>query len=160
MPAIDGGGEILSRTSVLIQAAAKLGVRTLLTEQYPKGLGRTVPAVAELLPGIVAEEKMRFSALTPGIREILDQQQIDSVLVCGVESHVCILQTCLDLCDAGWFAFLAADACGSRRPIDHQTALRRMEQAGVVLTTAESAILEWVEEAGTDRFKSVLPLIK
>jgi nicotinamidase-related amidase len=82
------------------------------------------------------------------------------VVVCGVEAHVCVLQTCLDLIDAGYVTAVVTDAIGSRRPTDQDAAVQRMIQAGVVPTTVESILMEFVHEAGTPRFKAVLPIIK
>ncbi|MCC5831084.1 MAG: isochorismatase family protein [Phycisphaeraceae bacterium] len=161
MPAIPTAESLLGRAGALIEAAKVLGLTTFLTEQYTRGLGPTVsPIRSRLDQAVQPDEKLVFSALTPAIRRALNRGQIDQVLVCGVETHVCVLQTCLELCESGWHAFVATDACGSRREFDHQAALRRMEQVGIIPTTVESAILEMVQAAGTDSFKAILPLLK
>lgn len=152
---------ILDQVCRLLDAALVLDVPVLVTEQYPKGLGPTVSAVAERLAGrLTAYEKLKFSACVEPIREALVEHMVNSVLICGIESHVCVLQTCLELQSKGYLPFLVADGISSRRELDHQTAVHRMIQAGVIPTTVESAILELVQKAGSDRFKAVLPLIK
>jgi len=133
----------------------------LVTEQYRKGLGPTVAQVASALPedGVI-HEKLRFSACVEPIGAELATRSIRCVLVCGIETHVCILQTCLDLIGSGHLPFIVEDAVGSRREGDRAVALRRLAGAGVTPTTVESALLELVGEAGGDRFKTVLPLIR
>jgi nicotinamidase-related amidase len=103
---------------------------------------------------------MKFSAFIEPVREALARQGATTVLVCGIEAHVCVQQTCLDLLDAGYTAAVAVDAIDSRRAADRQAAVQRMVQAGVLPVTAESALLEMVREAGGERFKAVLPLIR
>ncbi len=105
-------------------------------------------------------EKLKFSACIESVREALQRRSVRSIVVCGIEAHVCVLQSCLDLIDHGYVTAIALDAIGSRRAEDQQAAVMRMVQAGVVPTTAESALLELVHEAGGPSFKSILPLIK
>ena len=145
----------------LIEGCTALDVPILVTEQHRKGLGRTVPALLEKLGGAVCNhEKLVFSGCIEPIRRELARRQARCVLVCGIEAHVCVLQTCLDLMDGGYVAFVAVDAIGSRRPGDRDAAIQRMIQAGVVPTTGESALLEMVHEAGSDRFRAILPIIR
>jgi isochorismate hydrolase len=85
---------------------------------------------------------------------------IERVLVCGIETHVCVAQTVFDLLAAGYQAFVAVDAIGSRHALDHEVALRRMESSGATLTTVEAALFEWCERAGTDEFRQISALVK
>lgn len=158
MPAIDGGEAIVRRTVVLAEAAVRLGVPILVTEQNPAGLGPSVDALRPYAADVV--EKRHFSAargqgfferLPPGRR---------TVLVAGAEAHVCVLQTALGLLDAGFRVALAVDAAGSRRASDKEVALRRMESCGVELVTSEMALFEWLESCDDPAFKSVMGLIK
>ncbi len=163
-PSIHDREQLLKNIRFLLDAAEILNVRTVLTEQYPKGLG---PTVSELSghPVIAARlEKIRFSAA-----EVLRQsEQFDTVsspepiqvVLAGIETHVCVLQTALDLVSQGIAVFIASDAVGSRHPIDHTHCLRRMESAGVILTTAESIAFEWCEAAGTEQFKALSRLVR
>jgi len=161
LPVIDGKDAVVAQTCRLLDGAAALGVPVLATEQYPKGLGPTVDVVSERLSTARCKpEKLKFSAYVDQVRDELARLGARQVVVAGIEAHVCVLQTCLDLLDAGYVAAVATDAIGSRRPSDRATAVERMTQAGVVPTTVESALLEWVGEAGGDRFKAVLPLVK
>lgn len=149
------------QVGLLVEACGRLGVAVLATEQYPRGLGPTVASVAGKWPaGLVMAEKLKFSACVEPVREALARQGAASVLVCGIEAHVCVQQTCLDLLDAGLTAAVVVDAIDSRRREDRDAAVARLTQAGVLPVTVESALLEMVREAGGERFKAVLPLIR
>ncbi len=144
----------------LLEGAKILGVRTACTEQYPEKLGPTASILAERLTGPVAS-KLTFSCGSCG--EILDawhSDDIHRVLVCGIETHVCVQQTVLDLLAAGYQVLVAADAVGSRHAIDHEFALRRMESSGALLTTTEAVLFEWCGVAGTSEFKEISKLAK
>ena len=130
------------------------------TEQYPKGLGTTVPALAELLPE--PQEKLRFSC-----GEVLEwgvaAGQPDSrfqVVVAGMEAHVCVLQTVFDLLGEGFQVFVAADAVSSRHEFDWKIALDRMSAGGATIVTTESVLFEWCEASGTPEFRQISQLIK
>jgi nicotinamidase-related amidase len=144
----------------LLDAAAVLGVPRAATEQYPEKLGPTAAELRERLdPPPIA--KLAFSGA--GCGPSFDDWKRDNryrVLVCGIETHVCIQQTALDLSADGWLVYVAVDAVGTRHAIDHEIALRRMESAGVVLTTTEAAIFEWCRVAGTPQFKHISALAK
>jgi nicotinamidase-related amidase len=143
----------------LLDAAGLFHMPILATEQYPQGLGSTVDAVACKLPSV--SEKVRFSC--GGCPELFSQlaaEGREKILVAGIETHVCIQQTVLDLLADGFSVFVPADAVGSRSRIDHDTALRRMESAGAIITTTESALFEWCEQAGTQEFKRISELVR
>ena len=149
----------------LLDGAAALELPVLATEQYPKGIGPTRPAIAERLdraqcPSDRLPDKVKFSACIEPVRASLSRLGARAVVVAGIEAHVCVLQTCLDLLDAGYVAAVATDAIASRHESDRDAAVQRMIQAGVVPTTVESLLLEQVHQAGTERFKAVLPVIK
>jgi nicotinamidase-related amidase len=144
----------------LLDGAQALAVTVAATEQYRKGLGATVPAVAERLAGVDVHEKLKFSACIEPVRRQLAGAGARGVAICGIEAHVCVLQTCLDFAAAGYPTAVVLDAIGSRRDGDRDAATQRLIQAGIVPTTVESLLLELVREAGTDRFKAVLPLIR
>ncbi len=161
MPVIDDGATILRRASRLVQASKALGMPVLATEQYPRGLGSLVESLYRQLPEDCRPiEKMQFSALVPPMRDRLSDLGIRCVVVAGVESHVCVMQTCLDLLDAGYVTGVVVDATGSRRAIDKSVAIQRMVQAGVIPVTAESFIFEVVGDAGDDKFKLIRSIIK
>lgn len=143
----------------LVEAAAALGVETLATEQYPKGLGHTVSSLASRLGGI--PEKLAFSAVgCDALRSRLETLDRPNLLVCGIETHVCVQQTALDLLHAGFRVFVAMDAVASRAPFDRDIALQRMVASGVTPTTVESAMFEWCETAAAPEFKLISQLVK
>jgi len=151
--------EVVWNVRRLLDAAAVLGVATAATEQYPDKLSATVPELKERLGKI--PDKLSFSACACG--SIFDGWRADGlyrVLVTGVETHVCVMQTALDLVADGWRVYVAVDAVAARRDVDHVTALRRMETAGVVLTSTEAAMFEWCRIAGTPEFKKISALAK
>ncbi|RMF89159.1 MAG: hydrolase [Planctomycetota bacterium] len=159
LPLIDGNRRIAWNVRRLIDAAKVLDIPVVGTEQYPKGLGPTVPELAERL-GEVPSKKM-FSCRECGeLFERLSADDRDTIVVCGIETHVCITQTAFDLLGAGWNVFLPVDAVGSRFRLDHEIALRRMETSGVVLTTTEAAMFEWCETAAHPAFKEISRLVR
>jgi nicotinamidase-related amidase len=143
----------------LLDAAAIFGVPIAGTEQYPDKLS---PTLAELKQRIgPAPDKLAFSACVCG--EIFERWRADTrfrIVLCGIETHVCVLQTALDLAAAGFEPYVAVDAVGARYAVDHDTALRRMESAGVVLTTTETAMFEWCGTAEAPEFKKISALAK
>jgi nicotinamidase-related amidase len=144
-------------TATLIQGAGIIGVPVVLTEQYPKGLGETAPEVADHLPeGTEPLEKVDFSAADA---DGFDLAGRDQALVCGIETHVCVNQTVLDLLEAGTEVQIAEDAVGSRTEENKRVGLHKMERAGAVLTSVETALFELLGRAGTDEFKAIQRLI-
>lgn len=160
LPRIHDGEALVQTCRRLIQGAGILGVPVFATEQYPKGLGETVPALAELLPS--RPEKLRFSSFECLNWGTAGEQADDrfQIVVTGIEAHVCVLQTVLDLLTAGYGVFVPADAVSSRRASDAQVALDRMASAGATIVTSESVLFEWCEEAGTPEFKQISQLVK
>lgn len=154
MPAAD---QVVSRSLRLTTAAGLLGVPTILTEQYPKGLGRTPAPLAASLPPPV--EKTSFSCCGCGAFEQAIPQATEAVVLCGLETHVCITQTALDLLAAGYGVFIAVDAVSSRHAIDHDIGLRRLEAAGVILTTTEAILFEWCRSADHATFQAIRKLV-
>ena len=150
----------LSRIAVLVQACATLGVPVVATEQYPKGLGSTVPSLATLLPEPPLVKETFSCAREPAVRMAIEAVGRRLAIVTGIESHVCVLQTALDLVAAGYQVHVPHDAVNSRRPADKEWALHRMAAAGVVITTAESALFELLERCGTDDFRVVSRMIR
>lgn len=161
LPHISGGDTVVARTVVMCRAARELGLPVTVTEQYPEGLGYTSPIVTDVTGDAAKLEKTAFSAWSdPACREHISALDRPHVLIVGIETHVCVQQTAYDLLEAQMSPFVLADAVGSRRPLDYQVALRGMRQAGVNITTVESAIFELLDEAGTDLFKRILPIVK
>ena len=148
---------ITKATATLIDGAEAIGIPVVVTEQYPKGLGETVPEVAEHLPeGTRPLEKVVFSAAEA---EGFDLEGRDQALVCGIETHVCVNQTALDLLADGVDVQIAEDAVGSRTDENKRVGLQKMERAGAEITSVETALFELLGRAGTDEFKRVQKLI-
>lgn len=159
VPAIAGHERVVWNVRRLIDGAGVLGLPGVATEQYPEGLGRTVPELAQRLGEIPS--KLTFSCGgCPEIFHRLQDRGIHKLLVCGIEAHVCVQQTVLDLLAGGWQVYVAVDAVGSRRAIDYRTALGRMDSAGATLVTTEAALFEWCEAAGTPEFKQISRLVQ
>jgi nicotinamidase-related amidase len=148
---------VAEATATLIEGAEAIGIPIVVTEQYPKGLGETAPEVAEHLPdGTEPLEKVVFSALDA---EGFDLGGRDQALICGIETHVCVNQTALDLLESGVEVQVVGDAVGSRTEENKRVGLHKMERAGATLTSVETALFELLGRAGTDEFKAVQRLI-
>jgi nicotinamidase-related amidase len=161
VPVIHEHARMLARLDLLIHAARTLGVPVLVTEQYPQGLGPTVAAVRDALPVHEPVVKTDFScAGVPEFDSRLAALGRDQIVIAGIEAHVCVAQSALGLAARGGAVFVAADAVSSRRAFDAETALRRLDRAGVGVTTAEAVVFEWLRRAGTSEFKAVQQKIK
>ena len=146
----------------LLEAAEILGLPAIVTEQYPKGLGPTVENVAEVIgDGAIRMEKIAFSALADEkISEAVRATGKGTLLICGIEAHVCVLQTALDALSQGYAVQVAHDAVSSRSPLNRANALERMAAAGATVTSTESALFEMLGKAGTPEFKAISRLVK
>ena len=160
-PSIHEHERMLSRIDLLLSAASIMQVPVVLTEQYPKGLGRTIEEIRKALPDVQPLEKMDFSCVpAAGFMETLSSLHRDQIVLAGIEAHVCVTQTALDLASRGENVFICADAVSSRRPLDVKFGLKRLSQNGLTLVTAESVVFEWLRRAGTDEFKALQPKLK
>ncbi len=154
------GERIVWNCGRLLDGAKALGVQVFATEQAPEKLGPTVATLAARLE-TPAASKQSFSCGECGhIFMNWREAGIYRVLICGIETHVCVQQTVLDLLASGFQVLVAADAVGARYTIDHRIALRRMEASGALLTTTESALFEWCGKSGTPEFKQISALAK
>jgi nicotinamidase-related amidase len=152
---------VLTRIDLLLSAANLMEIPLLVTEQYPKGLGGTIEEIRKALPEMQPLAKMDFSCVpAPGFKEKLSSLHRDQIVLAGIETHICVAQTALDLAAQGENVFVVADATASRRPLDAQIALQRMERNGLTITTTESVVFEWLRRAGTDEFKALQPKLK
>lgn len=152
------GEQVVSRCLRLAEAAGLLAVPAVLTEQYPRGLGCTAPGLAAKLP--VPLEKTSFSCCGCDHFQAAIPSATEAIVLCGLETHVCIAQTALDLLAEGHTVFLAVDALAARHEIDHDTALRRLEAAGAILTTTEAILFEWCRTADHAQFQAVRMLVR
>ena len=161
LPAIFEKERVLQNVVRLAQGAVILQVPIFATEQYRKGLGSTVPEVAKAIPGFAPIEKLAFSACgTDGFLPGLESKQVSDAVLCGIEAHVCVTQTCLDLLDGGLRVFVVADAVSSRTPENYRFGLERMSAAGAVIVSTEMVLFELLGQAGTPEFKQILELVK
>jgi nicotinamidase-related amidase len=152
--------EALTRNiAFLLDVAKLLEVEIAATEQYPKGLGPTVAPLAQRVS--TRPEKLAFSSCaTPNLLDGFRTKGRTQIVLTGIESHVCVLNTALDLLAAGFQVYLAVDALASRYALDHDIALRRLEQAGAILTTVETCAFEWMGGAHHPQFKAVSALVQ
>lgn len=154
--------QVISRSSILLKAAEELDLPLTISEQYPKGLGRTVPTLR--VNRATAFEKLSFSCWRDAAMKDhfikLHEGGRPLVIVAGIEAHVCVLQTCVDLAQAGFGVFAVADAMSSRDGASVDLALSRMRDNGVQVATTEMVVFELLAKAGTEQFRALSPLIR
>lgn len=154
-----GAPLLVANVGRLALAAKALGIPSWATEQYPRGLGPTAAPIAALLPARPA--KMTFHALgAPGVLEGFRKAGVAHVTLAGLEAHICVAQTALELLGLGFRVQVAADAVASRAGLDGEVALRRLRHAGAVVSTTEAILFEWVETADHPQFKAISALVR
>jgi nicotinamidase-related amidase len=159
LPLIPHQTALVRNIAFLLDAAHLVKIPVTATEQYPKGLGPTTAEVAKRVPQ--RPEKTAFSCCAiASVVEGFHRGARPKVLLAGIETHVCVLNTALDLLNLDFRVFVAVDAVASRFAIDHEVALRRLEKTGAILTTAEAAAFEWVGGAGHPCFKAISQLVQ
>ncbi len=151
---------VIKNINVLVETARTLGMEILVTEQYPKGLGKTVEEIRLNRDSDYVEEKLVFSAYTENIREKLKALQKKTVLIVGMETHICVFQTVRDLSDAGYYPIVPQDAVCSRTKENKQNGLQLMSLAGGLISNTETILYDLLKEAGTPEFKVLSKLIK
>ncbi|MFW5971222.1 MAG: isochorismatase family protein [Desulfovermiculus sp.] len=161
LKAIGGWEEVAAGTKQLIRAAGVLEIPIVLTEQYKKGLGGTHPEILETISSPKVFSKEHFSVcLEPDFLPAVQSYDKSKIVVTGTETHVCVLQTCLDLIQAGFQVHLASDAVASRKKENRDIAISLLRQAGAIITSVEIVIFEWAKKANTDEFRKILPIVK
>lgn len=152
---------MVKNIKLLAAVARRLGLPTLVSEQYPKGLGHLLPELREALGGVEPLTKVEFSCCAvAGFRERLRDLGVRTVVVAGIEAHVCVLMTALDLVALGYAVHVPADAVCSRARQDWATALDLLRDAGVVVTTTETVCFQLLQRADTEEFRDLRALIK
>lgn len=160
-PAMQDSEQVLARTRILLEAAGALDVPVLVSEQYPEGLGHTVAALQPHLAQATVVAKTCFSCGgEPAFLAALERLQRSQLVVCGMETHVCVLQTALELQERGYGVHVVADAVGSRHAERRELGLARMRHAGCVIVESEMVVFEWLGAAGTDTFRKLSRLIR
>ncbi|MFT5302042.1 MAG: nicotinamidase-related amidase [Mariniblastus sp.] len=164
LPHIAGNQLVEWNVQRLLAGAKVLEVTVAGTEQYPQGLGETVASIREPL---VAQSKLDVPSKTMfSCRECrtlvksLADNGVHNLLLCGIETHVCVAQSAMDFISQGFNVYVCVDAVGARSDLDHQVALRRLENAGATLTTTEAVLFEWCEKAGSTAFKEISKLVR
>lgn len=161
LPKMQNGPEVLAHAVKLAQFARALDLPILWTEQYPKGIGPTVSAMADVLTDLTPTEKLSFGCFgEPGFPEKVAGLGRRQLLIVGIEAHVCVLQTALAGQEGGYEMYVARDAVSSRNILDCETGLQRMREKGITIVTTEMVLFEILRAAGTEEFKKVLPIIK
>ena len=153
--ALADGDAVVTSAVWLIRIAQKIGIPVAAVEQYPKGLGPLVPAIRDLLPPEAVATKHRFSCVAAKCLAGLPGTDRAQVVIVGAETHVCVLQSALELVEDGKEVYVVADAVGSRRAFDRDVALARMRKEGVRVVTREMVAFEWLGEAGTPLFREI-----
>jgi nicotinamidase-related amidase len=155
LPAIHDHERVVDNARWLIRVAQRIGIPVAATEQYPKGLGHTAKALAALLPEGAIGAKNHFSCVAAQCLPALPGADRPQIVIAGVEAHVCVLQTALELVEEGREVFIVADAVSSRREDDRDLAFARMRQEGARIISREMAAFEWLGEAGTPLFREI-----
>jgi nicotinamidase-related amidase len=152
---------VVNSTSRLVLGAKELNIPILATEQYPKGLGPTIDGIKELAPDIKPFPKLTFSCYRDHeFRKALELADVRDVILCGMEAHLCVLPTALELLEDEYNVFVAADAICSRTKLNWKLSLEIMREAGATIGTTEMFLYQMVEEAGTERFKNIARILK
>jgi nicotinamidase-related amidase len=163
LPPIFNKEELVRNSKLLIHLAKLLQIPTLATTQYARGLGETVPEIASLLDGVTVYDKLEFSCFGSdqfcGEMKSLPGQR-NTVLLCGMEAHICVTQTALAALNRGYLVHIAADAVGARAEMNWEIGLKRMEAAGAVISSTEMMMYELMRASGTPVFKEMLKHLK
>lgn len=163
VPAIRDVAELVKSVRFLQSAASTLSIPVFISEQYPEGLGSTLQEILSGSENAVVVSKTRFSAANE-FQSNTASSQIDQrrnqVVVVGMESHICVLQTTAELLNLGYEVFVVEDAVNSRHAVDHANAIRRMSELGATVCVAESVVFEWCEESGSNEFRDLSKLVR
>jgi len=160
-PYISENQQLTENTKRLIEGLKIFEIPIIISEQYKKGLGLTITEISSILPNIEPKEKMAFSCCDDdGIFKTLTSYGKKNIILCGIESHICVLQTTIDLIDNGFTPIVVADCVSSRSLYNKKIALKRMAKEGAVITTYESILFELCRFAGNEQFKAISKLVK
>jgi nicotinamidase-related amidase len=153
---------VVQKTAALVKAAKIMGIPTIVTEQYPKGLGQTMAAVKETFDSnTTIIEKSSFSAAKEtGFLEKLNTYNKKQVVICGIETHICVHQATADLLTAGYDVYVAQDACASRNKYEFKQGIERMRDNGAKISCVEIILFEWLRSSKDIHFKEIQALIK
>jgi nicotinamidase-related amidase len=154
--AVHESSQLIKNCQWLLRVANQLHIPCLVSEQYPKGLGKTISELEILVSRQNVLEKLHFSCLAdPDGHAFFAQAAKSQIIIMGIESHVCVLQTAIDLLHAKYTVFVVSDAVSSRNPLDKEVALARLRDVGVQIVSKEMVLFEWARQAGTAQFKQL-----
>lgn len=160
-PAMHENEKLLTTTKILVEGLQQLNIPLLLTQQYTKGLGETIPEIKSVISAFEPVEKSTFSCCDePFFTQKLSEQKAKNVIVCGIESHVCVLQTAIDLKEAGYNPIIVIDCVSSRKQESIETAKERFRFEGIMMTSMESILFELTRSSKNDSFKAISKLVK
>lgn len=161
LPSVAGWQECEKRTAAVAKGLKILGLPMIITQQYTKGLGMSVPGIFEAAGTEKYYDKRTFScAQDQGIMDAIRENGRENILVCGIEAHVCVLQTCIDLKAMGYNPIIVVDAVSSMREFDKEVSLQRAMQEGILLTTSEAVLFELTVDSKHPKFKEISNLVK
>ncbi|MGE5454015.1 MAG: isochorismatase family protein [Methylocystaceae bacterium] len=160
MKAMDQADKLYKNTQLLLKTSQELAIPVVVTEQYPKGLGRTAAAVTDHLGEHTLIEKTAFSACTAETMQALNGLGRKQVLIVGSETHICVFQTVRDLVAAGYSPYVISDAVCSRYKLNYKNGIHLMQEEGAIITNAETVVFDLLQRAGTPEFKVISPLLK
>lgn len=154
--------QVIKNNNVLTRAAKELDIPVIHSEQYPRGLGRTVAGITDNLPEeSLSIEKTCFSCSeTEGFHDLLTKNKRRQIIITGIESHICVLQSAIQLQHHGYAVYVVEDAICSRKKFHHKNAIKRLRQNGIIVSNVESVLFEWLRDAAHSSFKSLSALIK
>lgn len=160
-PHIADSKDLERNCKILISGLSVLEIPIIITEQYPKGLGPTIPEISKLLPKVEPIDKISFSSSgSEYFLHTLHELGKRNIIICGIEAHVCVLQTTIDIIERGYQPVVIEDCVSSRKLSDKETALKRMAQEGALISSYESILFELCQVAGTEQFKAISNLVK
>lgn len=160
IPAMSNSQKVIQNTNTLLSVANKLEIPTIITEQYPKGLGKTISEIHYNVSKVSVCEKNTFSGCTDEVMNILKQSGKKKIIITGMETHVCVFQTVRDLLASGYQVFVASDAVCSRTKENYLNALSQMVSMGAVVSNTETIFFDLLKVAGTPLFRELSKLVK
>lgn len=158
--AMDQGNRVVKNTKILLESSKLMDIPVLVTEQYPKGLGHTAGELLEVRERLEIFEKTSFTGCIEGVNTRLEELKRKKIIIVGMETHVCVLQTCRDLISKGYDVHIARDGVTSRTEENYENALEMMRDMGAVISNTETILFDLLKRAGTEEFKAISKMIK
>lgn len=160
VPAMKFGNKVIDNTKILVEVSNALDIPMIVTEQYTKGLGNTVSDISNCINNSAFHEKNSFTGCTAGVASAMKETKRKKIIICGMETHVCVFQTARDLLKLGYQVFVVGDGVCSRSKENYLNGLRLMENMGAIITNTETVFFDLMKEAGTPEFKQLSKLVR